>query len=114
MSHSFTLRECYVLVSISTAWMCALFCKPLTYLYKCGQEHTAHLLLQDDFVLLVVVAGADEGREEHFDEVWVAEVLERQLTQFLQHAGLPARLHYHLEHTGKTCVHIHISSKCHL
>lgn len=29
----------------------------------------------------------------------MAEVLEGQLTQFLQHAGLAARLHYHLEHT---------------
>lgn len=48
----------------------------------------------------VVVAGGDEGGEEHSDEARVAEVLEGQLTQFLQHAGLPARLHYHLEHTG--------------
>lgn len=29
----------------------------------------------------------------------MAEVLEGQLTQFLQHTGLAARLHYHLEHT---------------
>lgn len=29
----------------------------------------------------------------------MAEVLKGQLTQFLQHAGLAARLHYYLEHT---------------
>ena len=69
------------------------------YLYESGQQHTAHLLLQDDLVLGVVVAGRDEGREENFDEARVAEVLKGQLTQFLQHAGLTARLHYHLEHT---------------
>lgn len=72
-----------------------------TYLNECSQQHTAHLLLQDDLVLRVVVAGRDEGGEEHSDEARVAEVLEGQLTQFLQHAGLAARLHYHLEHTGR-------------
>ena len=69
------------------------------YLNERGQQHAAHLLLQDDLVLGVVVAGRDEGGEEHPDEARVAEVLEGQLTQFLQHAGLAARLHYHLEHT---------------
>lgn len=69
------------------------------YLNERGQQHTAHLLLQDDLVLGVVVAGRDEGGEEHSDEARVAEVLEGQLTQFLQDAGLAARLHYHLEHT---------------
>lgn len=53
-------------------------------------------MLQDDFVLLVIVACADERWEEHSDESRVAEILERQLTQFLQHAGLAARLHDHL------------------
>lgn len=70
------------------------------YLNECSQQHAAHLLLQDDLVLRVVVAGRDEGGEEHSDEARVAEILEGQLTQFLQHAGLAARLHYHLEHTG--------------
>lgn len=69
------------------------------YLYEGGQQHTAHFLLQDDLVLQVIVAGTDERGEEHFDESRVAEILERQLTQFLQHAGLAARLHIHLEHT---------------
>lgn len=72
---------------------------PRVYLNECSQQHAAHLLLQDDLVLGVVVAGRDKGREEHSDEARVAEVLEGQLTQFLQHAGLAARLHYHLEHT---------------
>lgn len=71
------------------------------YLNERSQQHTAHLLLQDDLVLGVVVAGRDEGGEEHSDEARVAEVLERQLTQFLQHAGLAARLHYHLEQTHR-------------
>lgn len=74
---------------------------PHIYLNECGQQHTAHLLLQDDLVVGVVVAGGDEGGEEHSDEAWVAEVLEGQLTQFLQNAGLASRLHYHLEHTGR-------------
>lgn len=59
MSQSFTLSN--INVSLATdAWMRVFSVQePVTYLYKCGQEHTAHLLLQDDFVLLVVVAGAD-------------------------------------------------------
>lgn len=69
------------------------------YLDERGQQHAAHLLLQDHLVLLVVVTGRDEGGEQHPDEARVAEVLERQLTQFLQHAGLAARLHDHLERT---------------
>lgn len=71
------------------------------YLNECSQQHTAHLLLQDHLVLVIVVAGRDEGGEQHSDEARVAEVLEGQLTQFLQHAGLAARLHYHLEHTNR-------------
>lgn len=74
----------------------------MIYLYEGGQQHAAHFLLQDDLVLRVIVAGADERREEHFDESRVAEILERQLTQFLQNAGLTARLHDHLEHTHAT------------
>lgn len=70
------------------------------YLNESGQQHAAHLLLQDDLVVGVIVAGWDEGGKEHSDEAWVAEVLEGQLTQFLQQTGLSARLHYHLEHTG--------------
>lgn len=50
--------------------------------------------------MVVVVAGRDEGGEQHPDQVWVAEVLEGQLTQFLQDAGLAARLHDHLQHTA--------------
>ena len=69
------------------------------YLDEGGQQHTAHLLLQHDLVLGVVVAGRDERGEEHLDEPRVAEVLEGELTQLLQHAGLPARLHDHLQHT---------------
>lgn len=69
------------------------------YLNECSQQDAAHLLLQDDLVLGVVVADRDKAGEEHPDEARVAEVLEGQLTQFLQHAGLAARLHYHLEHT---------------
>lgn len=71
------------------------------YLNECSQEHTAHLLLEDHLVLRVVVAGRDEGGEQHSDEMWVAEVLEGQLTQFLQHGGLAARLQYHLKHTKR-------------
>lgn len=74
-------------------------CVTVMYLNERSQQYTAHLLLQDDLVLRVVVAGRDEGGEEHSDEARVAEILEGQLTQFLQHAGLAARLHYHLEHT---------------
>lgn len=70
------------------------------YLNESGQQHAAHLLLQDDLVLRVVVAGRDERGKEYSDEAWVAKVLEGQLTQFLQYAGLAARLHYHLEHIG--------------
>lgn len=73
--------------------------RPCSYLNECGQQDAAHLLLQDGLVLGVVVAGRDQGGEEHSDEARLAEVLEGQLTQFLQHAGLAARLHYHLEHT---------------
>lgn len=74
---------------------------PGVYLDEGGQQHAAHLLLQDGLVLLVVVAGGDEGGEEDPDEARVAEVLEGQLAQFLQNAGLPARLHDHLEHTER-------------
>lgn len=70
------------------------------YLNERSQQHAAHLLLQDHLVLVVVVARRDEGGEQHSDEAWVAEVLEGQLTQFLQNAGLATRLHYHLEHTN--------------
>lgn len=49
--------------------------------------------------MLVVVAGRDEGGEQHPDQVGVAEVLEGQLTELLQDAGLAARLHDHLQHT---------------
>lgn len=77
------------------------------YLDEGGEQHTAHLLLKDDFVVGVVVAGGDERGEEHADEARVAEVLEGQLTQFLQHAGLAARLHDHLEHTGNGPVSQH-------
>lgn len=69
------------------------------YLNEGSQQHAAHLLLQDRLVVRVVVTGRDEGRKQHSDETWVAEVLEGQLTKFLQNAGLAARLHYHLEHT---------------
>lgn len=50
--------------------------------------------------MVVVVAGRDERGEQHSDQVRVAEVLEGQLTQFLQDAGLAARLHDHLKHTA--------------
>lgn len=83
-------------IRIVYVWLCFD-----VYLNECSQQHTAHLLLEDHLVLGVVVAGRDEGGEQHSDEMRVAEVLERQLTQFLQHAGLAARLHYHLEHTNR-------------
>lgn len=73
---------------------------PDTYLDEGCQQHAAHLLLQDHLVVVVVVAGRDEGGEQHSDQVGVAEVLEGQLTEFLQDAGLAARLHDHLQHTA--------------
>lgn len=73
---------------------------PDAYLDEGGQQHAAHLLLQDHLVVVVVVAGRDEGGEQHSDQVRVAEVLEGQLTEFLQDAGLAARLHDHLQHTA--------------
>lgn len=73
---------------------------PDAYLDEGRQQHAAHLLLQDHLVVVVVVAGRDEGGEQHSDQVWVAEVLEGQLTEFLQDAGLAARLHDHLQHTA--------------
>lgn len=76
-------------------------CDCIVYLNECSKQHTAHLLLQDHLVLVVVVAGWDQGGEEHSDEARVAEVLKGQLTQFLQHTGLAARLHYHLQHTNE-------------
>lgn len=71
--------------------------EPVAHLDEGGQQHAAHLLLQHGLVVLVVVAGGDEGGEEHPDEARVAEVLEGQLAQLLQDAGLPAGLHDHLE-----------------
>lgn len=55
-------------------------------------------MLQDDLVGSVVVARRNERGEEHADEARVAEILEWQLAQFLQHTGLAARLHDHLQH----------------
>lgn len=51
--------------------------------------------------MVVVVAGRDERGEQHSDQVRVAEVLEGQLAEFLQDAGLAARLHDHLQHTAR-------------
>lgn len=73
---------------------------PDAYLDEGRQQHAAHLLLQDHLVVVVVVAGRDEGGEQHSDQVGVAEVLEGQLTELLQDAGLAARLHDHLQHTA--------------
>lgn len=73
---------------------------PDGYLDEGRQQHAAHFLLQDDLVVLVVVAGRDERGEQHSDQLRVAEVLEGQLTEFLQDAGLAARLHDHLQHTA--------------
>lgn len=63
------------------------------YLDEGGQQDAAHLLLQDDLVLAVVVTSSDERREQHFDQPRVAEVLEGQLAQLLQHRGVASRLH---------------------
>lgn len=53
------------------------------YLNECGQQNTAHLLLQNDLVLKVVVTSSDKRREQHFDEPWVTEILEGQLAELL-------------------------------
>lgn len=63
------------------------------YLDEGGQQDAAHLLLQDHLVLAVVVTSGDERREQHFDQPGVAEVLEGQLAQLLQHRGVAAGLH---------------------
>lgn len=63
------------------------------YLKEGGQQDAAHLLLQDDLVVAVVEARGDERREQHPDQPRVAEVLEGQLAQLLQHRGVAAGLH---------------------
>lgn len=66
------------------------YADPASYLYEGGQQHAAHLLLQDDLVLGVVVAGRDQRGEEHPNQAGLAEVLEGQLAELLQDAGLAA------------------------
>lgn len=58
-----------------------------------GQQNTAHLLLQNDLVLTVVVTSGDKRREQHFDQPRVTEILEGQLAELLQHRWVAAGLH---------------------
>lgn len=44
-----------------------------------GQQNAAHLLLQNDLVLRVIVASRYECRKEDLDQARVAEILEGQL-----------------------------------
>jgi hypothetical protein len=55
-----------------------------TYLYEVGEEYAAELLFKNEAVGLVVVAAADEGREEDVGETRVTEILEGQRAQLLQ------------------------------
>lgn len=63
------------------------------YLDERGQQNTAHLLLQNDLVLTVVVTSGDKRREQHFDQLRVTEILEGQLAELLQHRWVAAGLH---------------------
>ena len=68
-----------------------------TDLNEVGKEDTAELLLEDLPVGVVVVAAGDEGGEEDVGQAGVAEVLEGQRAQLLQHRRWLARLQDHLK-----------------
>ena len=68
-----------------------------TDLNEVGKKNTAELLLEDLPVGMVVVAAGDEGGEEDIGQTGVAEVLEGQRAELLQHRRRLARLQDHLK-----------------
>lgn len=68
-----------------------------SHLNEVAEQRAGEFLSDDLPVVLAAIAAGDQGGEEDSDQARVAEVLEGQRAQLLQHAGGLSALDDHLE-----------------